>query len=119
MKTLSVSLCASVWLYLCVHILVHIYIYIYNEGKRKRGKCCERISGVKKWESVGFPNARDRVGEGFARTCVFNMISQSANSARAIQMMCHHSVVLSVGSLITGRAKSVLTHDQPVNQSNH
>lgn len=87
--------------------------------RERGGKCCERISGVKKWESVGFPNARDRVGEGFARTCVFNMISQSANSARAIQMMCHHSVVLSVGSLITGRAKSVLTHDQPVNQSNH
>lgn len=57
MKTLSVSVCASVWLYLCVPILVHIYIY--NEGKRKRGKCCERISGIKKWESVGFPNARD------------------------------------------------------------
>lgn len=51
--------CLCICVALSVRAHTSTYIYIYNEGKRKRGKCCERISGIKKWESVGFPNARD------------------------------------------------------------
>lgn len=45
---------------ICVALSVHAHTstYIHNGGKRKRGKCYERFSGIKKWESVGFPNAR-------------------------------------------------------------
>lgn len=56
MKTLSVSLCASVWLYLCVHILVHIYIYIYTMKVRERGGSVVRESvGLKSGNQWDFP----------------------------------------------------------------
>lgn len=56
MKTLSVSVCASVWLYLCVHILVHIYIYIYTMKVRERGGSVVRESvGLKSGNQWDFP----------------------------------------------------------------
>lgn len=54
MKTLSVSVCASVWLYLCVHILVHIYIYTMKV--RERGGSVVRESvGLKSGNQWDFP----------------------------------------------------------------
>lgn len=56
MKTLSVSVCASVWLYLCMHILVHIYIYIYTMKVRERGGSVVRESvGLKSGNQWDFP----------------------------------------------------------------
>lgn len=52
MKTLSVSVCASVWLYLCVHILVHIY----TVKVRERGGSVVRESvGLKSGNQWDFP----------------------------------------------------------------
>lgn len=54
MKTLSVSVCASVWLYLCMHILVHIYIYTMKV--RERGGSVVRESvGLKSGNQWDFP----------------------------------------------------------------